>query len=170
MPHVPNCNILSILSISKRNSGKRQVYYFVIISIQWYRTDEFQRKRKPRIIVYSSVTRYGSRASCQRKGLKSNVLQSSLSGSELYPFIFKLPRSSNLRRNKGGMARAGATTKRFPITGGRGPEAEFFFVHGNSRHGFSIALYRLPRGFTIVFRRTKRWEYCRAGLIVADIV
>ena len=126
MPHVPNCNILSILSISKRNSGKRQVYYFVIISIQWYRTDEFQRKRKPRIIVYSSVTRYGSRASCQRKGLKSNVLQSSLSGSELYPFIFKLPRSSNLRRNKGGMARAGATTKRFPITGGRGPEAEFF--------------------------------------------
>ena len=32
-------------------------------------TDELERKRKRRIIVYGSVTRYGPRTSCQRKGL-----------------------------------------------------------------------------------------------------
>ena len=51
--------------------NKRQVCCFLIISIQWCHTDEFDRERKRRIIVHgSSVTRYGPRSSCQRKGLK----------------------------------------------------------------------------------------------------
>ena len=41
-----------------------------MISIQRYHTNEFKRKRKRRIIVYDSVTRYGPRTSCQREGLK----------------------------------------------------------------------------------------------------
>ena len=69
---VPNCNIFSVLSIFKCNPGKTNDKFimFLIISIQWYRIDEFKRKRKRRIIVYSSVTRYGPRTSCKRKGLK----------------------------------------------------------------------------------------------------
>ena len=55
----------------KRNPGKTgdKFYYFLAISIQRYRTDEFERKRKRRIILYDSVTRYGPRISCQRKGV-----------------------------------------------------------------------------------------------------
>ena len=41
-----------------------------MISIQRYHTNEFKRKRKRRIIVYDSVTRYGPRTTCQRKGFK----------------------------------------------------------------------------------------------------
>ena len=73
---VPNCNIFWVLSISKCNPGETtwQDYYFLIISIQWYRTDECKRRRKRRVIVYGSVTRYGPRTSCQREGLTAKLI------------------------------------------------------------------------------------------------
>ena len=50
----------------------RQVCYFFMISIQWC-ADEFEKKRV-RIIVYGSVTRYGPRAPvCQRGGLNTII-------------------------------------------------------------------------------------------------
>ena len=52
--------VFSVWSIFKCNPGKNkwQVYYFLIISIQWHHI-EFKRERKRRIIVYGSVARYG---------------------------------------------------------------------------------------------------------------
>ena len=39
----------------------------------FYHTDEFERRRKRRAVVYGSVTRYGPRTSCQRKRLKRTI-------------------------------------------------------------------------------------------------
>ena len=51
------------------NPGKTNDKFvtLLMISIRWYRTDEFNGKRNRRIIVYGSVTRYGPQISC--KGL-----------------------------------------------------------------------------------------------------
>ena len=62
-----------------------QVCYFVVISIQWYRNDEFIRKRTRRIVVYDSVTRYGPQSvagatwlNWQFKSTKCNSTRESL--------------------------------------------------------------------------------------------
>ena len=66
----PNCNIFSVSSVFKCYPGKTDDKFVtsLIISTQWYH----------RRIVYSSVSRYGPRTSCQRKGLKSRQSRRSI--------------------------------------------------------------------------------------------
>ena len=58
---VPSRNIFWVSSIFKCNAGKYKwwVYHFLIISIYF--------------ILHGSVTRYGPRTSCQRKGLRNTL-------------------------------------------------------------------------------------------------
>ena len=61
-----NCNISSVSSTFNYNTGKinnKFINNFSIISIQWYSYRRVQ-KRKPRIVVYGLVTRYGPQSSC----------------------------------------------------------------------------------------------------------
>ena len=67
---VPNYNIFSVLSIFINVTRTKQMINLLLLNnfyIQWYHADEFERKRKRRIIVYGSVTRYGPRTGCKRK-------------------------------------------------------------------------------------------------------
>ena len=68
---------LSVLGIFERDPGKRNDKFitFLIISIQRCHADEFERKRKRRIIVYDSVTRYGPQINHQRKLTSCTKLQ-----------------------------------------------------------------------------------------------
>ena len=60
-----NCNIFSVWSIFKYNP-KGKIINLLFLSSDIISTSS---KRKQRIIVYDSVTRYGPCTSCQRKGL-----------------------------------------------------------------------------------------------------
>ena len=65
-------NIILIQCIIFINIKAKQIISLVLLNhFQWYRTDEFERKGNRRIIVYGSVTRYGPRTSCQRRGLNA---------------------------------------------------------------------------------------------------
>ena len=61
-----NCNIfLSFKYIRSKTKRAKQIInlplLYKVISIRWYRTDKIKKKKR-RIIVYSSVTRYGPRS------------------------------------------------------------------------------------------------------------
>ena len=85
---VTSRTFLSQIAIFSQFLVYLNVYYFLIISILWYHTDEFKRNR--RIIVYGSVTRYGPQTSCQRKGLKLRRLWIRLSFSFFFLFFLNV--------------------------------------------------------------------------------
>ena len=65
-----NCNIFSVWSIFKYNP-KGKIINLLFFNLLFLSSDiiSTSSKRKQRIIVYDSVTRYGPCTSCQRKGL-----------------------------------------------------------------------------------------------------
>lgn len=87
--------------------------------------------------------------------LRNNVSKSSV--SETKHSIFEFWESVNPRpANKGGHSRADESRCRDEAISNNGAA---FFRGIRDTAGFMIALHRFPRGFTTVFRRTKRTEY-----------
>lgn len=87
--------------------------------------------------------------------LRNNISKPSV--SETKHSIFEFWESVNPRpANKGGHSRADESRCRDEAIPNNGAA---FFRGIRDTAGFMIALHRFPRGFTAVFRRTKRTEY-----------